>query len=68
MSGLFAGRIRLWGVSDRVIPAAGRKARPRPCVRGLGAGEGGAGGSQSLEALPQEAVCLPCQPALMEHP
>lgn len=38
MSGLFAGRIQLWGVRDRVIPAAGGKARPRPCVQGLGAG------------------------------
>lgn len=40
MSGLFVGRIRLWGVSDRVIPVAGGKARPRPCVRGWGRGSG----------------------------
>lgn len=39
--GLLAGRIQLWGVSDRVIPAAG--------------GAGGRGdGAQSPEALPQE--------------
>lgn len=50
MSGLLAGRTHLWGVSDRVIPVAGGKARPRP-VCGVG---GWAGGARSLEALLQE--------------
>lgn len=39
MSGLCAGHVQLWGVSDRIIWAAGGKARSRAlCVRGGGGG------------------------------
>ena len=37
MSGLFAGHVQRWGVSDCVIQVVGRKARPRAlCAWGLG--------------------------------